>query len=133
MTVDVLTGQICTGVSKDYPENFTFQFGAVRLAVDCLWRLSIRGAITLTSRDHGHQFGLPQPVDAYAVATSVLRGSTVLVASLDEESGDLTLEFANGYLLQLLNDSSGYEPWNLTAPAVRIVALGGGGIATFPS
>lgn len=133
MPVDVLAGQICTGVSEDYPENFTFQFGAIRLAVDCLWRIIAKDGIALTSRDHGHQFGLPQRVDAYVQAASLLQGYRVLTVGLEEESGDLTLEFANGHSLQVFNDSSCYEPWNLTAPGVLVVALGGGGIASFPS
>ncbi len=47
---------------------------------------------------------------------------------LAESSADLALEFEGGQRLEILTDSSGYEPWNLH---VHLVALGGGGVANF--
>jgi hypothetical protein len=129
--IDCLKGKICTRVYAHYPENFTFEFGEASLAVDCLWRIRIDGRVTLTSRDHRQQFGLPAPVDAHAEAISRLNQQRVIEVELDERSADLTLEFEGGLWLEVLSDSSGYEPWNLTAPGVHLVALGGGGIADF--
>jgi hypothetical protein len=129
--IECLKGKICTRVYEHYPQNFTFEFGDASLAVDCLWRIKVDGRVALTSRDHGQQFGLPAPVDAPADASSRLKGRRVLEARLDENSADLTLEFDGGQRLEVLTDSSGYEPWNLHAPGVRLVALGGGGIANF--
>jgi hypothetical protein len=70
-------------------------------------------------------------VDAHAEASARLKGRRVLGAPLDEGSADLTLEFDGGQRLEVLTDSSGYEPWNLHAPGVHLVALGGGGISNF--
>lgn len=116
---------------EHYPDNFTFEFDEVSFAVDCLWRIKIDGRVALTSRDHRQQFGLPAPLNAYAEAMSHLKGCRVIDAQLDERSADVTLEFDGGRRLEVLNDSSGYEPWNLRAPGVHLVGLGGGGIADF--
>jgi hypothetical protein len=129
--IQCLTGKICTRVYEHYPQNFTFEFSDASLAVDCLWRIKVDGRIAVTSRDHGQQFGLPAPVDAHAEASARLKGRRVLGAPLDEGSADLTLEFDGGQRLEVLTDSSGYEPWNLHAPGVHLVALGGGGISNF--
>jgi Family of unknown function (DUF6188) len=118
-------------VYEHYPENFTFEFDEAILAVECLWRIKIDSRVTLTSRDHRQQFGLPAPVDAHAEAMSRLKDRRVIEVRLDERSADLTLEFEGGLRLEVLNDSSGYEPWNLRAPGVHLVGLGGGGIADF--
>ena len=131
MGVEWLNGRVCTRVYENYPENFTFEFGEATLAVDCLWRIIAGGKVVRTSRDHGQQFGLPAPVDAYAAAVSLLQGRSVVHVRLDESSADLILEFEGGQRLEVLTDSSGYEPWNFHAPGVHLVALGGGGVANF--
>ena len=131
MGIDYLKGKVCTRVYEHYPENFTFEFGDATLAVDCLWRIKVDGRVALTSYDHTQQFGLPVPVDAHTEASSRLKDARVLNVRLDEKSADLILEFDRGLRLEVLTDSSGYEPWNLHAPGVHLVALGGGGIADF--
>ena len=131
MGIDYLKGKVCTRVYEHYPENFTFEFGDATLAVDCLWRIKVDGRVALTSYDHTQQFGLPAPVDAHTEASSRLKDARVLNVRLDEKSANLILEFDRGLRLEVLTDSSGYEPWNLHAPGVHLVALGGGGIADF--
>jgi hypothetical protein len=133
MGVEWLNGRVCTRVYKNYPDNFTFEFGAGSLAVDCLWRIITDGKVALTSRDHGQQFGLPAPVDAYAAVVSLLDGRQVAEVRLAESSADLVVEFKGGVRLEILTDSSGYEPWNFHAPGVHLVGLGGGGVADFSS
>ena len=120
MGAESLNGTVCTRVYEHYPRNFTFQFGAAALAAD--------GKVALTSRDHGQQFGLPAPIDAYTAVASLLQGRRVIGVRLAESSADLALEFEGGQRLEILTDSSGYEPWNLH---VHLVALGGGDVANF--
>jgi|ERR671918_467730 hypothetical protein len=124
-------GRPVLAYSSTTPGNCTFQFGPASLAVDCLWRVIADGRIRLTSRDHGQQFGLPAPVDACADALTLLQGRLVINVRLVEGSADLVLEFEGGRRLEILTDSSGYEPWNLHAPGVHLVAPGGGGVADF--
>jgi uncharacterized protein DUF6188 len=130
--VECLKGNVCTRIYEHhYPKNFMFEFGEVNLSVDCLWRIKADGRIVLTSSDHGQRFGLPAPVDAYAEASSRLLGRRVVEARLEKDSADLLVEFDGGQRLEVFTDSSGYEPWDLTAPGVHLVALGGGGISDF--
>lgn len=43
--------------------------------------------------------------------------------------GDLELRFGRDWTLQVFNDSSGYQGWQLTGPGDRqVIALGGGGV-----
>lgn len=131
MKLDALNGKVCRRVYEHYPGDFTFEFGEATLAVDCLWRIMAGSKVVLTSREHGQQFGLPAPVDAYAKAASLLQDRPVVEVRLDERSADLRVEFEGGQRLEILTDSSGYEPWNFHAPGVHLVALGGGGVANF--
>ena len=101
------------------------------LAVDCLWRIIADGRISLTVRDHCQQFGPPEAVDAHAEALALLDGRRITSAMTSEAVGDFTFECEGQRRLALVNDSSGYEPWNLTAPGVHLIAMGGGGISDF--
>lgn len=129
MGVECLIGTTCNRVFEHYPYNFTFEFGEASLAVDCLWRIVAEGRLALTSLDHGQQFGLPAPIDAFAEALALLRNRRVVTVRLEECSSDLHLEFEGGARLEVISDSAGYEPWNLRAPGVLLVALGGGGLS----
>ena len=126
MGVEWLEGKACTRVYEHYPENFTFEFGEGSLAVDGLWRIIEGGQVCLTSRDHAQRFGLPEPIDAYREASSKLSGRIVVEVRLAQGSADLSIEFDGGQRLEVFTDSSGYECWNLRAPGVHVVALGGG-------
>ncbi len=131
MGVEWLIGRSCTRVYEHYPGNFSFEFGPGVVRVDCLWRIVAGGRLVRTSRDHSQQFGLPAPVDAYADAVSLLGGRCVTAARFRAEAADLLVELEGGLLLEVLSDSSGYEPWQLEAPGIHLVAIGGGGVADY--
>jgi hypothetical protein len=133
VNVEWLIGKVCTRVYEHYPQNFSFDFEPGVVRVDCLWRIVAGGRLVRTSQDHGQQFGLPAPLDAYAEVASLLKGRRVTAVRLREETADLVLEFDGGLLLEVLSDSSGYEPWQLSGPGVLLVAMGGGGVAEFAS
>ena len=129
MGIEWLVGTNCTRVYELYPQNFTFGFGAASLAVDCLWRVIERGRLRLTSGDHGQRYGLSAPIDAHVEAVALLRGRCITAAQFRGGTADLILEFEGDIQLEVIADSSGYEPWSLTAPGVHLVGLGGGGLA----
>src|SRR4051812_25754044 len=81
-----LVGKTCDRVWEHYPHNFSFKFDDGVLGVDCLWRIVGEGRLIRTSGDHGHQYGLPAPVDAYAEAESILRGRPVASTRIREET-----------------------------------------------
>jgi hypothetical protein len=129
--IEWLIGKSRVRVHQRYPENFSFEFGTGVLKVDCLWRIIAADRLVRTSLDHGHQYGLPAPVDAYAEAESMLIGRQVTAVHWREATADLTVDFEGNRQLEVLSNSSGYEPWNFVAPGIHLVALGGGGIADF--
>jgi hypothetical protein len=88
--------------------------GAVR--VDTLWRIVAAGRVQATSADHGHRFGLPQPVDSAARATLALSNTAVRRASIVRDTGDVVLELDSR--LEILTTSSGYEGWSIFSPNV---------------
>jgi hypothetical protein len=109
--------------------SWFFRFGSgITIATEDLWRLMSGGRIVVTSEDHGHQFGLPQPVDATSRVLSFVRGRKVTAAAIAPPAGDLTVHFGEGTLLQLVQTSSGYESWRLSVPGSETICLGGGEI-----
>ena len=88
-------------------------------------------SIVVTSEDHGHQFGLPAPVDAAERVLSRVAGQPVVAASIIRTTGDLSIEFAHQFHLQLLQMSCGYESWRLHIQGNETICTGGGDIAYF--
>ena len=113
--------------------SWVFRFGpSVSLRVDAPWRVLSGGRIEVAAADHGQLFGLKHPVDAAALTRELLSGRPILELSVDPRSGDVTVDFGEGHLLQVFNNSSGYEGWTLAGASGRLlVGLGGGGIATW--
>jgi hypothetical protein len=97
----------------------------VILSVECLWRLLEGDKIVVTSEDHGHQFGLPAPVDALACLQTCLASSQVTGVDLREGTNDLRLVFASGHMLEIIPTSRGYEMWHLYHNEDELHAVGG--------
>jgi hypothetical protein len=73
-----MAGRVIVAVSFDEPTLWSFAFGPeAGIGVECLWRIVEHGKVVLTGEDHGHQFGLPAPVDAVAKSTELLAGRHV--------------------------------------------------------
>jgi hypothetical protein len=123
-----LVGNEVASVEKlDY--SWFVRFGpGITVATESVWRLIGEGRIVLTSEDHGHQFGLPEPVDAEASLLVSLRGRRVTAAEIDPSSGDLTIDLGGGMQLQFLQTSLGYESWRLSAQGAETICGGGGEI-----
>ena len=113
---------------KDYSWFFRFT-GDTTVGTESEWRFIAEGHILVTSSDHGHQFGLPSPVDAIARVISHIASQLVRAASISEITGDLHIEFDGDSQLQFLQMSSGYESWRLGAPGVSVICGGGGRLA----
>ncbi len=125
-----LTGIVLASVEKmDHTWFFRFT-GDVTIATESQWRL-LQGHIVVTSEDHLQQFGLPEPVDATERVLESTAGRTIEKAAISPSSGDLTIDFSGGAQLQLLQVSSGYESWRLSAKSGETICTGGGSIAHF--
>jgi uncharacterized protein DUF6188 len=113
---------------KDY--SWFFRFGeGITVGTESEWRFIAEGHILITSSDHGHQFGLPSPVDAIAEVLSRTATQIVRAASISEVTGDLHIDFDAGLQLQFLQMSSGYESWRFGAPGLSVICGGGGRLA----
>lgn len=126
-----VSGQHCAIQKRDFDWRFTF--GAVAtLDTGGLWRLVGPDSIVVTSRDDTQVFGGRDPVDAAQTLHSVLAEATVQKVAINKHTSDLSVWFDNGLELQILQDSSGYEAWELQyqngGDNQRIVAQGGGRI-----
>jgi hypothetical protein len=127
-----LIGRQLTSVEKkDYSWFFRFAFD-VSIATESPWRLIDEDRILVTSEDHGHQFGLPGPVDAASIVLSSIGDRRIEAAVISECSGDLTIEFSGRAQLQLLQMSGGYESWRLSVGDSETICMGGGELAHFP-
>ena len=83
------------------------------MAVGTLWRLVGATYVCVTSEDHGHQFGLPAPVDAAAKANDLLSEATIQAVEFDARTGDLRFHFNDTLSLEIVTTSSGYESWQM--------------------
>ena len=124
-----LAGKYLTEVTtQDWTWFFDFSHGG-SIVTESHWRLFSREGIIVTSEDHGHQFGLPAPVDAASRVTTLVKGQRVERFEVAELSSDLTLFFENGARLQFINLSCGYESWRTLSEDGEVYCLGGGELA----
>jgi hypothetical protein len=101
------------------------------LRFQCLWRLLDDGVLCLTSEDHGHQFGLPRPVDCVATLRA-LAAYPISSIHLREGTADLILGFGTQFTLEVVAVSGGYESWHLSHPVQgSFVGYGGGQVTGF--
>jgi hypothetical protein len=124
-----LVGRSVCSVTFHEPTLWTFNFGQKDcVGVECLWRIVKQRRVVLTSQDHGHQFGLPAPVDAEARCTELLSKRLVEAVQLREATADLEIEFTNDLRLEVIPDSTGYESWNMHTPSDTTYYVQGGGM-----
>lgn len=124
-------GRSCRVVRREADWVFDLQ-DDTGLVVGCHWRLISPSGIALTDEDDGERFGLSDPVNAESKANALLSGATVTSATIDRLTADLRLQFSNDLRLEVVNNSSGYEGWEVDftsgGKAATIVAMGGGGL-----
>lgn len=103
----------------------TFDDGS-SIGTEGAWRLVTPAGVAVTSEDHGHQFGLPAPVDAGCVAKAALGDKIVERYALDERTGDLALHLGGDTTIEFLTLSSGYEGWRTVHGNQEVICMGGG-------
>jgi hypothetical protein len=116
----------------EQPAEGVWQFDFVRsgLTIECPWRIVANGAVVLGALDHGHQFGLPVPVDVIEQTLKILNGKTVENIEIGPETADLGIIFRGETRIDVFNSSSGYEGWNFgDREGLSLIALGGGKLA----
>ena len=105
---------------------FTFANGG-SIVVECPWRLLHDGSIVISSADHGHKYGLPQPLNAASEISRLLADQRIEAVAVDGGTADLHITFASQYELQILPLSIGYEAWQSFSPdGYQGIAQGGG-------
>lgn len=108
--------------------SWTIRLGERHAINTYTWRLIGKKSIVVTDEDHGHQFGLPAPVDAEAEANEVLAGYTVSDVKFDVVTGDLAIEMGYALTLQILVTSKAYEVWTLYQDGEFYAAVGNEGL-----
>lgn len=93
------------------------------------WRLSRASGIIASSEDHGHQFGLPAPVDSAAQAIAAIGKARVTEAFVRAGAPDLVVQFENQLVLDVLASSFAYECWKIANPSGWTVVVHGSGEA----
>jgi hypothetical protein len=115
---------------KDFSWFFTFaQSGSI--ATESFWRLITPERILVTSEDHGHLFGLKEPVDAAKCVMSTIENRMITHYSCPDICSDLILYFEDKIELQFLITSGGFESWRAMNDNVQVICMGGGGLSIF--
>ncbi len=107
-----------------FTENISFN-------ISTFWRLLNDKHIELVSLDHGHQFGLANPVDLSQLLTDALTGKTLLEIKVKKETADLLLTFSDNLEIEVFISSTGYETYNFSVNKRKYIGMGGGEIAVF--
>lgn len=97
------------------------------------WRLLTNGEISFVSMDHGHQFGLPHPVDMTEELIKRLKGKRLTRILVAKDTRDLRLSFTENIEMEIFISSTGYETYQLSIDGKRYIGLGGGDIAITPA
>ena len=125
------TGQTCSVAKRDSDWSFAFADTLV-LNVECPWRIVTNKGIAVTDEDDAQSFGLKEPVSAAARANALLVGKALTALDADIKTADLRLSFEGSILLQVFNNSSGYEGWRASfrfgEKPLTAVGMGGGDI-----
>lgn len=108
-----------------------FRFGEnTFFNVEAPWRIIVDGRVQIARCDHRQQFGLPEQVDVEREGTALLRGRRIVRVVLAHDTADVSVFFEGDRRLDVFNESSGYEGWQLKGHDGRlVVAMGGGRIA----
>jgi hypothetical protein len=130
-------GQTCDEIVRR-EHDWSFRFNSVGwLGVGSPWRIIAAGRIAHADEDDGQKFGLPEPVNGAERAMGLLSGKAIVSVDVAPISGDLRVHFFGGTLLEVFNNSSGYEAWHAVAKdgakRTEVVAQGGGTIAMLDS
>src|ERR1039458_920797 len=121
-----LAGEQLVEVAKhEYSWRFTFFCGG-SVVTEQPWRLVTKDGVTVTSEDHGHPFGLGEPVDAAARVLTNMKGKKILEYRVGEHTSDLSLCFEGEVRLEFLTLSCGFEGWRAMHGADDVICLGGG-------
>jgi hypothetical protein len=126
-------GNVCREISRN-EHDWMFQIGEVgALVVWCPWRIIADGGIAHAGEDDGQKFGLPKPVEGVERATSLLFARKIVSVEVAPISSDLRIRFEDDRILELFNNSSGYEGWHATIKrgheSTSVIAQGGGQIS----
>src|SRR3954462_7745005 len=91
-------------------DSWYFLFGDnISASASGFWRLIGQNEILFVSLDHGHQFGLPKPVDLVEELKRKLLGKRLIEIHVAKHTADLTLTFTEDCKLEIYIASAGYE------------------------
>jgi len=93
------------------------------------WRLLKDGKILLVSSDHGHQFGLPKPIDLMVEIKKRFAPARLKEIVINKNTGDLTLKLTNHFKIEIYISSTGYETYDFVINNKRYIGMGSGDIA----
>lgn len=119
-----IAGQSVERVSFDY---------AVTLLTDQGVELRIETGFSLLTPDGDIHLIDPQRIGNQAEYVIAALHETITVATIEDRTGELTLEFISGRRIQVDSNES-YEAWTLAGPGgAKFVSLPGGGLGTWRS
>lgn len=127
LLAEALRETSCKTVKLEGEWHFTFENESV-LRAGCLWRIVVEQRGALSANDHLQKFGLDTPLDAAQTATRILSGKNVARVELDDGTADICIKFSDGTLLELVHNSSGYEPWKVSSKEINLFANGTGDV-----
>ncbi|AKQ47271.1 hypothetical protein TH63_19110 [Rufibacter radiotolerans] len=81
------------------------------------------GKIRFTSNDHGQNYGHVDALDLTVEIPKLIGSASLLQINRHILTGDLNLIFRNNFKIEIINDSSGFENWNLILESTRYFGI----------
>jgi len=111
-------------------DNWHFSFAdKIGISVSGFWRLLEKNHIVLVSLDHGHKFGLTEPLDLKEEIKNRLTAKKIIKIVVNKDTADLILTFTDQFKLEIYIASSNYETYDFSINNKRYIGLGSGSIA----
>jgi hypothetical protein len=83
--------------------------------------------IILTNLDNNQIYGLKTPINFNIEFSKIINNKSIIKATGSDKNGDLLITLEDSIQIEFINNSSGYEPWqiNLKSGKEYIAAAGG--------
>ncbi len=109
--------------------SWFWYFDAAWLSTGCFWRFLKDGKVFAGSIDHGETFGRSTAVDLTSKLRQELDGASLTCVEIDDNTGDVTLQFGDRFQVQLFISSLGYESYDMIVGGKNYVGMGSSHVA----
>ena len=100
------------------------------LNIESMWRLLEKNKISSTCFDHAQSFGNQNTFNAESALTEMAEYE-ITSLNCNTNTGDLTLQLEQNFILQIITTSAGYESWQYKSSCGKRVIASNGHVSIY--